>query len=428
MKRYLPILLVLFFILLLAGCAEQSPRMGADATGEGWHQSVETNTHQWTRGADSWFLTGEPNATERENRHANPNTISTKMVPLPGDFSNIKVGGDFQVQIFGSDHNSVYVYGPKEGTQQVAVNLRGNTLCVTQTQTKQPQPIPRGIMNRVIVRIGVRSLHQLTQEGAGSIEAIQIQSNHLSITSTSTSTGNIFLSGHVNLRHVKHAGCGRINVFGAYTPVLDIETSNKGTVNICGNVGIRSITHVGWGDINIIGANTDALTVYTDGAGKIAMSGTVNVRKVTAKGNTCVYIYAVCSDHLEVDVRDSAHVGLSGYVNDLYVNTYGIARFEGRYLCAVNAFVRAHGKSHINTTASSKIFATADRRSTIYFFGPANLLSPVVKGDGTIIAIEGRFWCNVNSEFRPYSYTKTNGQEIGFPRRIKRVRMNYKGE
>ena len=425
MKRFLPILLVLLSFLLLASCTQQFPYMGSDAAREGWHKDVETDPHAWTRGADSWFLIGAPNKAELQNRHAPyAEAISTTLVRVSSDFSNIKASGDFQVQIFGADHNSVYVYGPNAGTQQVAVTVSGNTLCVTQTQ-----PMSHAIMNRVIVRIGVTGLHKLIQEGEGRIEVIHIQSPNLSITSTTTGTGPVYLSGHVNLRHVKQVGTGTINVLGAYTPALDIETFNGGVLNISGNVGVRSIKHYGTSDINIVGANSDSLTVYTEGEGKIGISGTVNVRQIIAKDHTCVYIYALCGNHIDVDMRGSAHVGLSGSVNDLNVSTFDASRFDGRYLCTVNAFVKAHGKSHINLTASGKVFATADQSSSIYFFGPANLLSPFVKGgSSSIIAIDGRYWCNINSEYRPYAYTPTNGQELGYPRRMKGARMNYKGE
>jgi hypothetical protein len=297
------------------------------------------------------------------------------------NFNSIKVDGAFQVQIYGTyDHDSVCVYGPNETVRDIAVEYRNGTLYVHQLK-KSPW------MRHVIVRIGVQNLMTLTQLGCGTIEAVQIRSTMLCIYTSAKSTGNIYLSGPVNLCRVVHHGCGSVNVFGAVTPQLDIYTAGLGDLNICGNVGVRSITHHHRNNINIIGVNTDGLKIYTDGAGKIGLQGTMNIRQICARGNTCVFAYTANSVSIHADAYDRAVIGVSGCTQDLTVNTYGSSRFYGRFLCAQNAFVKARNWSHINVSAASKIFASASDHASVYFFGAPNNLSQFVGGYGVIIPI-----------------------------------------
>ena len=150
---------------------------------------------------------------------------------------------------------------------------------------------------------------------------------------------------------------------------------------------MRMIQHHGRSDVNIVGANTDGLTINTDGRGKIGITGVVNVRDIRAKGRTCVFICGVNSANLNAYLFDEAVVGVSGRTNDLYVNACGTSRFWGRNLCVINAYVRASDHAHINVMATNKIFASAVDDSSIYFFGTPDLMSQFVSGNGTVIPI-----------------------------------------
>ncbi|RDI42439.1 GIN domain-containing protein [Aquicella lusitana] len=402
MKRYLLAGVVFPFFLSLAACTNQNPYLSTDHTQENWRQLVDTNPHRWTKGADSWFLTGNPNMAELINRRAPYGAaISTMKVTVPDNYTDIKIDGAFQVQIFGTDeHNTLYLYGPNEGVREVAVEIQGKTLYIRQTQYISPK-----VMERVIVRIGVRRLRNLTQMGCGTIEAIRIRSSNLCIAATNTACGNVYLAGNVNLRRVDNAGNAAISVFGAYTPALEIKTSGTGSVNISGSVGVRSIEHQGAGDINIIGANSNGLNIRAEGKGKIGIQGFVNLKEVEAKDDACVYAYLVNSDNIKVSAYQHARVGLAGCARTLSAYTFNASRFYGRDFCTQSAFVRAHDTSHMNVTASQKLFASAAGDSSIYFFGPSNLVSEYVNGDGRIISMGNSHWCNYYSEYRPYSYT-----------------------
>lgn len=382
MKRYLPIGFMLLSTLTLGGCAyNRYPYLNTDLTKETWQQELDTNANVWTKGADRWFLTGDPNATELADRNAPYDaSISTMRVDVP-DFTNINVDGAFQVQIFGTyNPNSVYVYGPNEGVRQVVVSVRGNTLNIRQATKKAPT-----CMKRVIIRIGIRNLNCLTQTGIGSIEGIQVLSNDFKI--ISSGSGNIYLAGNVNLRRVQQSGSNTISVFGANAPTLDIKTSSTGSVNVSGNVGVKSITHHGFGDINIIGVNSDGLSIYADGKGKIGLYGHANLKEVQARDNMRVYLYQSRSASAYAYAYDHARIGVAGYVDSLYVNTFGSSRFDGRFLRAETAYVRARDSSHINVTAGNKIFASATQNASVYFFGEPKLMSQFVSGNGSVIPI-----------------------------------------
>ncbi|TAK78317.1 MAG: hypothetical protein EPO11_01465 [Gammaproteobacteria bacterium] len=424
-QYYLPISLAMLAILSLTACTHPIPNN--DFGQEHWRQYVDVNPNQWTRGADRWFFTGEPNDTELANRDA-PYTaaMSSMNVRIPDIASRVRVKGDFQVQLYGTqEHANAYLTGPNAALQAVAVEVRGDTVYVHQTQ-----PMSSDIMHQVIVRIGIKTLHALTQMGNGRIEAIGMSSEDLCIATTADACGAIYLAGRVNVKRVTQGGYGAITVVGANALNLDIVSTGSGPVNMSGNLGIRSITHHGKGNINIIGTNSYPMQIDTDGSGKIGIYGCANLKNITAKDNTAVYAYPIATDTLSVIAKNNARIGLSGHALNLSVETYNASRFEGRNLCAQNAYVKAFGASHINVTASSKIFASASPNSSVYFYGPANLLSSFPGTNEHVIAMGYPTWCNYNSEYRPYNYTYSHGREnFLYVYKVKRpVRAGYKDE
>ncbi len=404
MKRCLPLGMIFLSYLVLTGCSSfRTPTFSYGLSKEYWMREVDSNPMKWTRGADKWFLTGDPNAVEMADRNAPYSAaISTLSVRVP-DFTNVKVNGDFQVQIFGTDgHNSVYIYGPNNAVREVAVEVRGDTLCVNQAKK-----VTRS-MGKVIIRIGVNQLNSLTQLGCGMVEGIRLRSNCLFV--NSRGSGNVYLSGNLNLRRVINMGTGSISVFGANTPLLGIKTTDRGSVNVSGNVGIKTILHHGQGDINIIGANSAGLQIYADGSGKIGINGLVNLRKIRAHNMTRVFANQVNSNNLYVYAYHKTHIGLAGSAQRLFVDTFKSSCFSGKYLCTREAFVRSHNNSHINVSATDKIFAAATQNSSIFFFGSSKRISQFISGNGTVIPIQGENICRIG----PIIY--------------KRERISYKGE
>lgn len=388
MKRYGLVLLgSLLGCLMLVGCVSQQPVYStSQMMHENWMRAVEMNTTHWARGADRWFLTGKPNATELANRRAAYHTAMSTMMVKVTAFNKIKVNGDFQVQLFGArDKNSVFVYGANAALRGMMVQVRGDTLYVY-----QDPKAPRRMMKRVIVRIGVVHLAKLTQQGPGLIEGINLNTRDLSI--LSTGSGPIYLSGDVWLARVMSQSCGNITIFGALSNRLDILSMASGRINIAGShVGIRSLVHRGTGDVNIIGANSNpdcAMVIDTDGAGKIGLSGYANIGRIVARKNTCVYVCGAVSQQTAVLAIEHARVGLAGVGHGLAVHTMGQAMFYGRYFCVASAQVNAQNRSHINVSALSRLMAVTTQSASIYYFEKPDFLSEFTYDNSVILP----FW------------------------------------
>jgi len=385
MKRNFLLGLFLLSFLILSSCAtHRTVGFNPSFTNETWMRTVAVNPQPWTYGSDRWFMTGDPNAVEIANKHAPYSTaMSVVNVRVP-NFTNLKIVGDFEVQIFGTyNPNSVYVYGPNDGVRQVSVQVRGNTLCITQTHPYQP------LMRHIIVRIGMNNLVSLMHKGCSNVEGIHLRSSGMFV--TAYGTGNMYLAGDIPMRRIVQMGTGSINVFGANTPCLDILTNNNGPVNVSGpHVGLRSIVHHAFGNINIVGATSTGMKIMADGGGRVSISGSnINLNSVSATNRVCVYAYNLNSSILYVHTFQNAKVGLMGYANNLYANAQDNSVIMGKYLCACNAYVRTTSCAHINVAAGMRIFAAATQDSSVYFYGSPNIMSQFVSGGAVVIPIWG---------------------------------------
>lgn len=382
MNRYISLGLILIFYLALTGCThERKPLVNVNLTREVWMRHIETNPAYWTRGADTWFLANNPNITEFAPTPYS-SAFSTMNIQVP-DFSSIKVNADFQVQIFSTyGPNTVYVYGPNAGVRETLVTVKGGTLCINQVKKAHS-------VRQVIVRIGVNRLHNLIQLGRGRIEGIQLHSNALMV--TSMGSGNVYLSGNMNLIKLKNGGSGCVTMLGVNTPQLDILTNGSNTTNISGNVGIRSITHFGRNNINIIGANTNILKIFAKGRGKIGISGIVSLRELKASGSVRVYINRVNSSQFRAYVNDRAQIGLAGFANNVYIDACKSACVGARNLCAASAYVRAHDGAHVNIAASNKLFVAATENSSVNFFGDPGVMTQFLSGNATVFPIWSKY-------------------------------------
>jgi hypothetical protein len=371
--------------VLLAGCAAPShqfvqSQIKTDLLQENWQGQIESDPYQWRKHADNWLWFGKPNSTEAANRNAPFSTaMSTMMVKVP-DFTVVKVKGDFQVQLDGRfQHNSVYLYGPNEEIRQVVVEVKNHVLDV---HLPEDSTDPK----HVIVRIAIHNLQGLVQSGSGKVEGRLIRANPLVL--TSEGSGDLVLTGKINVKQINHTGSGDVTILGAYTPYLKIYSAGRGALNMKGRIGVAGIIHNGTGNINIAGADTNALSIWTQGAGKIGIKGVANVQQINAGGNTNVYLYAVKSKNLYVYARDKAIVGLAGQTKSLYVDAKGSSSFLGRYLHSKYTYVRAREWAHVNTAADIRAFAAADNNSSVYIMGYPDVISPYVNDNAVIVPID----------------------------------------
>lgn len=383
MKKIVQQGLAMFLSLLLTACANyhgytqsQSQRLLC----ESWMNQVNTNPHLWTRQADRWFTTGEPNQIEQYSRAAPVSDSMTTMSVRAPNFTTIDYNGSYQVQIIGyQDHNGVYVMGPNDQTRKVVVKTIGNTLYLRQAKDCV------GPLDKVIVRVGIRDLRHLIIKGNGTILGRNISSGCLSI--YSCGRNRVFLDGNINLTQLEHYGTGIITVTGAVTPSLRLKVIGPGCVNIGGKVGVEKITHLGSGTVNIIGADTDGLCIIAGGNGLTAIYGFVNLKRVYAIDGSQVYVYWVNSNCLNVFERGNAHVGLAGITRNLKVDMMEGARFDGRYLNSNSVYARTRNISHANIRTNRKLFAVALDSSSIYYAGNPSDVSRYTSKNGVLLPI-----------------------------------------
>jgi hypothetical protein len=382
MKLHSLFFIILVSLLTLTACSTcYQVTVNQNAVKEDWVNKVNAITPSaWTRNADPWFLTGDPNHLEQYLEKTRQPIGTSIMSVRAGSFDNIIVNGPFEVQIVGGqDCDSVYVLGPNDAIRQVSVQSSHHTLRILQVKN------PSANLKTVIVRIGVRNLRNITNLGKGNIYGRNIYSDCLTI--TECDCGSVILSGQMNLTKVKQLGSGTITVIGAITPCLSIEVKSNGSVNVCGRVGIQQIVNIGNGCVNVVGADSDSLTILARGNGVTSVKGYVNLKKVTACDRSCVFVFCVNSDALYVSQSDCSRVGLAGYVKNMNIDMIDSSRFEGQYLKGGVIYVKTRGTAHANVAPDRKIFAAAMNQSSIYMFGSPDIVSRYPNGGGVILPV-----------------------------------------
>ncbi len=355
---------------------------------ETWLCHINTNTALWTRCADHWFLTGEPNCIERSNLHAPASQTVSKMVVRVPNFCNISYGGDFQVQIIGhQDRNSVSIIGPHSAARRVSIEFYKNTLYVGTVKTLNGPCDVHAPMSQVIVRIGVRDLHSIKQCGCGTIYGRNISGRGLIINSSGRGDTMLVGVGDLDVASVTQTGSGTVTIINTCTPYLCLKVVGNGNVNISGRVGVQSIVHHGNGTVNIVGTDTDSLVINAAGMGLTNVVGFANLKRVVAIDCSQVYLYWVNSCGTYVCERNHAMVGLAGHTANLNVDLSDEAHFQGSYLHGGNVYVRTRDESHANVVADKRIFANADGLSSIYFYGTPTNVSRFMSGKGVVIPV-----------------------------------------
>lgn len=381
--RHLFIAALFCMTTLIACTPTPHPQVNQNLLEETWMRSVNLNPTLWTRGADRWYFTGEPNATEAYAKIApTDKAISITAVKVP-QFTNVAIHGCFQVQIAGTqERNAVYVLGPNEATRQINVQIQDDTIIVTQAEDDKGQ---MANLKNVIVRIGVRNLRNLKVSGVVNVEGRMLYSNGLVI--NANNHGNILLNGNINLAKVTNSGPGWVSIIGAYTPCLYIINSGSGAVNVSGRVGVQTISNLTSGRVSIIGADTRSLVINGCQNSRTFVAGYANLKRLTASGNACVHLYWVNSNDANITLRNNARVGLAGCVANLNLTLAENAHFGGQYLHAENIYVQTRNNSHANIAGSKRIFASVSDTSSIYYFGSPGIMSRNTSGHGSIIPV-----------------------------------------
>lgn len=381
MKRIVLFVVIFLNLIAFAGCCQKSSyqtHVDNELLRPYWLSEVKMRPEQWTQGADSWFLTGQPNLTERNARFApSYKAMAITAVQAP-NFNKIHTEGSFQVQILGKqESNSVYILGPQEEIRQISVSIENQTLTIIQ------DPNSKTKLKNVIVRVEIRQLKQLIYSGCSNVEGRDLNARGLVI--NSNGTGNIILDGNLNVENVSQDGTGTITLLGVNTKHMDLCVKGDGNVNLSGIVGVSHIQHFGNGTIRIVGADTNGLDIETRGKGLTAIAGYSNLKNLSAEDNSRVYLYWVDSYNTKVTERDKACVGLAGKARNLQIDISDSSIFDGQYLQADSVYAQTARSSHANLHAHRKAFILAQGNSSVYFFGPPRLLSTTKSSNSAVI-------------------------------------------
>ncbi len=385
MKQFSMWILVLMLTAFIVGCSAGRYPYAAtsELADESWRSQMAVDPSSWVSGADSWFRISEATMNEYLNDTAPlSEAISKEAVRIP-NVPNLKIQGDFQVQISGDcEDSAVYVEGPNPAVRSVAVSVSGNTLILSQAQNAPAN------MSRVVVHVYMKSLNSLYFIGSGRVEGKHLYSSHLTV--ESNAMGNIYLAGRLNVKCVLARNCGSINIYTVNTTQTEIVSAGAGNINIkaeC-NVGLKSITHTGVANVNVVNAAGDNVVIDAKGKGRINVIGRIGVRQIRASEQVCVFISNSSSGVPCIYVYDDARVGIAGRAGTLYGYTTRTAKLMARYLVADTIYAESSGSSHMNIAATGRVFATARDYSTIYFYGDPDIVEAFQRNGGGVILMD----------------------------------------
>lgn len=385
MKQLSMWILVLMLTAFIVGCSAGRYPYAATSSlaDESWRSQMAVDPSSWAAGADSWFRVSEATMNEYMNETAPlSEAISREAVRIP-NVPNIRIQGDFQVQITGDcDDSSVFVEGPNPAVRSVAVVISGNTLVLSQAQNAPTN------MSRVVVHVAMKNLNSLYFVGSGRVEGKHLYSSHLTV--ESNAMGNIFLAGRLNVKCVMARNCGSINIYTVNTTQTEIVSTGQGNINIkaeC-NAGLKAITHTGTANVSVVNAAGDNVMIDAKGKGRINVIGRIGVRQIRASEQVCVFISNSSSGVPCIYVYDDARVGIAGRAGTLYAYTTRTAKLMSRYLVADTIYAESSGSSHMNIAATNKVFATARDYSTIYFYGDPDIVEAFQRNGGAVITMD----------------------------------------
>lgn len=343
---------------------------------ESWQKKTMLDPQLWQKYSDDGLWLANPNTT----KNLSPNLAFSTMQVQVADFTKIKIHANCQVQIIGgSAHNDVVVFGPNAEVRQLAFIVHDNTLNITPADPKSADA------THVVVRVAIQTLQELEHMGSGKVTVRFLNAAPLNI--SAKGSGNIMLTGKVNVRNLDQQGSGAITILGVYSPDLKIVDSGSGVINLQGRVGVSTIAYTGSGNINIVGVDSNALAIKALGSGQIVLKGKVKLNKITAGASSEIYIDKVNSKDLYIYLDDHATVGLNGVTDNLYVDSRRNSVFAGSSCFSNNSYLQTNFRAHINAIAKKRAFATARGQSSIYLIGKTDMIAPYLDDDGVIIPL-----------------------------------------
>jgi hypothetical protein len=170
------------------------------------------------------------------------------------------------------------------------------------------------------------------------------------------------------LNDFSYSGSGVITAKQLHSNLLNLDINNTGPTKLAGSYSLRKLKASGGGLVQLQGARSRYLEADLSGHTKVSMRGEFIVSKLELKGDGALSMYWVKSPYLTVCAGGKTTIRLAGLVQKLDLELRGKAQFNGRYLRAVNAFVKTHDQSAASISAIKHQHALALDASDIYFY------------------------------------------------------------
>ena len=187
------------------------------------------------------------------------------------------------------------------------------------------------------------------------------------------------------LNSFEYHGYGQIKGARLRTSLLDLIIDNKGRTVLQGQIGLRKLDIRNDGYVEIMGVNSPYLVINSAGKAAVKLGGVVNLTTLNLKQDGRISLYWVKSKELTVRGRGNAYIQLAGIVDKLYVELWGSARFNGRYLRAERSFVKTHNKSVAEISAVKRQHTLATDTSDIHFYNIPTLKADFMAFDGAVL-------------------------------------------
>ncbi|MBS0357847.1 MAG: DUF2807 domain-containing protein [Proteobacteria bacterium] len=258
-------------------------------------------------------------------------------------FSAVDVNAnvDLKILVGGKYRQSVKVIGDAASVNNLLGIVKEGTLYITVKDQAKPQ-------RRVDIVIHTPYLLKLVV--GGSANATVRDLNNMSLTVVGTGSGQIDLSGEVNLQQLDLSGTSKVNIKNIRSRNLAIKVNGKNIVHIKGAAALNQLDFSGEGWLGM---------------------------------------YWVDSPLLYVTGRGNAYAELGGRVKTLNAEIYDKAFFNAQYLRTQHSYVKTHTEARADLQVTEDQNTLAMDQSNIYYYKMPKLKADYMTGSGAVLDMDG---------------------------------------
>lgn len=213
------------------------------------------------------------------------------------------------------------------------------------------------------------------------------------------------LSVDISSRYLKafvYNGTGRIVGHNIHSTAFNLFLKNNGLTTLDGKIGLNHGVFMGSGQTKIQGIQSESMQLKLSGDAHAQLIGVANTNSVTMKGNSWLSLYWVKTRVLKIRLKESVCAQIAGVVSVLDAETWDNARFNGRYIRTMRAFVKTHDRSEADIATVFSQHTLAMDTSNIYYYKLPSLRANFMAENGA--ALDMRDWDRYNlKDETPYN-------------------------